>query len=79
MYLFEPVRFFFSFLCEEVNNNKMGKISQEEFDRQLDKVEAQFLCSKPTEQIDWMVTEIHCNYNKIVPSRCSRTYFIRKT
>lgn len=33
----------------------MSKITQEEFDRQLDKIEAQFLCCKPTEQIDWMV------------------------
>lgn len=38
----------------------MGKISQEEFDQQLDKVEAQFLCCKPTEQIDWMVSETYC-------------------
>jgi len=32
----------------------MGKISLEEFDRQLNIVEAQFLCCKPIELMEWM-------------------------
>lgn len=36
----------------------MAKISETEFDRQLDIIEAQFLCCKPIEQIDWMVRQL---------------------
>ncbi|KAG4074235.1 hypothetical protein HA402_008644 [Bradysia odoriphaga] len=34
----------------------MVKISEKEFDRQLEILETQFLCCKPIEQIDWMDT-----------------------
>lgn len=55
----------------------MVKISEGEFDRQLDIIEAQFLCCKPIEQIDWMTRLLpgHTTSRQHVASLSKQTNF----